>query len=156
MTQNNLGTAYDDLPSATPEERAQNVNNAIACYKAALEMCKRDEYPLYYAMTQNNLGTAYKALPSATPEERARNVSNAIACYRAALEIHKRDEYPHKFCQTAQNLGVALAEIGEKAAARQYLSSAYELRDFLPDQGKSIEEFLRKLAGDCDGIASRK
>jgi hypothetical protein len=55
-TQNNLGTAYTDLPSATAEERAQNVRSAIECYKAALEIYKKDEYPQNYCFTAANLG----------------------------------------------------------------------------------------------------
>ena len=48
-TQNNLGNAYIDLLSATPEERAKNVRDAIECYRAALEIRKKDEYPVQYA-----------------------------------------------------------------------------------------------------------
>ncbi|MBU1937274.1 hypothetical protein KKG05_07735, partial [bacterium] len=54
--QNNLGTAYTDLPSATAEERASNVRKAIACYEAALEIRKKDEYPQFYCETTANLG----------------------------------------------------------------------------------------------------
>ena len=33
MTQNNLGNAYSDLPSATAEERAENLKEAVQCYE---------------------------------------------------------------------------------------------------------------------------
>jgi len=56
MTQNNLGNAYTDLPAATSEERAENVRKAIECYRAALEIRKRDEYPQFYCQTAANMG----------------------------------------------------------------------------------------------------
>ena len=144
MTQNNLGNAYKYLPSATPEQHAENVTKAIQCYQAALEIYKKDEYPVQYATTQNNLGVAYTDLPSATPEQRAENVTKAIQCYQAALEIHKKDEYPQDYCFTAANLGMALASIDQKTAP-YWLKEAYSLRQFLPDQGKRLEDIMNKV-----------
>jgi len=146
MTQNNLGTAYTDLPAATPEQRAQNVRNAIDCYKAALEIYKKGEYPVDYAITQNNPGNAYTDLPAATPEQRAQNVRNAIDCYKAALEIRKKDEYPQSYCFTAANMGLILLEMDDKNAI-YWLKEAYSVREFLPDQGKSLEEVINRV---CD------
>ncbi|MCJ7729810.1 MAG: tetratricopeptide repeat protein, partial [Sedimentisphaerales bacterium] len=143
MTQNNLGTAYTYLPAATADERAKNVRAAIDCYQRALEIRKKDEYPVQYATTQNNLGNAYTALPSATAEERAKNVRAAIDCYQRALEIRKKDEYPQYYCQTAANLGIALASIGNPDAC-YWLKEAYALREYLEDQGKRLEEIIRQ------------
>jgi tetratricopeptide (TPR) repeat protein len=100
-----------DLPAATPEERAKNVEQAIECYRAALEIRKKDEYPVDYAMTQNNLGTAYADLPAATPEERAKNIRAVIDCFRAVLEIYKEDEYPVQYAMTQNNLGAAYTDL---------------------------------------------
>ncbi|MEW6200609.1 MAG: tetratricopeptide repeat protein, partial [bacterium] len=147
-TQNNLGTAYTYLPSATPEERAENVRKAIACYKAALEIYKKDEYPVDFAMTQNNLGTAYTDLPSATAEERADNVKKAIACYKAALEIYKKNEYPQYFCQTAENLGMLLVSIGNTKEGCHWLREAMALKQFLPDRGERLESLIKEFCSD--------
>ena len=136
MTQNNLGNAYRNLPSATSED----VRAAIDCYRAALEIYKKDEYPVEYATAQNNLGNAYIDLPSATSED----VRAAIDCYRAALEIYKKDEYPQYYCHTAANLGMALASIDSPDAC-YWLKEAYALREYLPDQGKRLEEIIRKI-----------
>ena len=143
-TQNNLGAAYTDLPSATPEQRAENVRKAIECYQAALEIYKKDEYPVQYATTQNNLGNAYTNLPSATPEQRGENVRKAIECYQDALEIRKKDEYPQDYSFTAANLGMALAPIDKKTGC-YWLKEAYSLRQFLPDQGKWVEDMINEL-----------
>ena len=144
MTQNNLGNALRDLPVTTPDEHGENVRKAIACYEAALEIYKKDEYPVQYAMTQNNLGLAYTDLPSATAEERAENVRRAIVCYEAALEIYKKDEYPQFYCQTAANLGMALVDV-DKSKACYWLKEAYALRQFLPEQGKRLEELIDEV-----------
>ncbi len=142
-TQNNLGNAYRDLPAATAEERAENIKKAVDCYLAALEIYKKDEYPVQYAATQNNLGNAYSDLPAVSAEERAENVRQAVACYRAALEIYKKDEYPQDYCVTAQNIGMTLTGIDNDEACR-WLQEAYSLRQYLPEQGKELEESMEE------------
>src|SRR3972149_3022399 len=69
MTQNNLGNAYMNLLAETAEERAGNVRKAIECYKAALEIRKKDEDPHYYCRTAMNLGLALAS------------INNPDACY---------------------------------------------------------------------------
>ncbi len=147
MTQNNLGNAYMGLPAPTPEERADNVRKAVECYKAALEIHRKDEYPVDYAMTQNNLGNAYMDLPASTPEERADNVRKAVECYEATLEIYRKDEYPQAFCFTAANMGIALESIKDKQAC-YWLSGAYALKQYLPDQGKKVEKIMAEFCNE--------
>ena len=60
MTQNNLGTAYGDLPTG---DRGENLRRAIACYESALRVYTEADFPSDWAMTQNNLGTAYSEPP---------------------------------------------------------------------------------------------
>ncbi|HBE61098.1 MAG TPA: tetratricopeptide repeat-containing protein, partial [Cyanobacteria bacterium UBA11366] len=55
-TQNNLGTAYSDRIKG---EKADNIENAIACYREALKIRTPEAFPENWAMTQNNLGIAY-------------------------------------------------------------------------------------------------
>jgi tetratricopeptide (TPR) repeat protein len=89
-------------------------------------------------------GIAYANLPSATPEQRAENVRKAIEYYKAALEIYKKDEYPQYYCQTAANLGLTLALINNPDAC-YWLKEAYALREYLKDQGKQLEEVIRRI-----------
>jgi tetratricopeptide (TPR) repeat protein len=146
MTQNNLGTAYMGLPAATPEERSENVEKAVHCYNEALEIRRKDKYPEDYAMTQNNLGTAYMGLPAATPEERSKNVEKAVHCYNEALEIRRKDKYPQAYCFTAANIGLALASVtGMEVESCHWLKEAYALKEYLPDQGKRLEEIMRAV-----------
>ncbi len=57
MTQNNLANAYSNRIKG---ERAENLEQAIACYKAALEVYTRNAYPERLGKdVKDNLGTAY-------------------------------------------------------------------------------------------------
>jgi len=144
---NNMGITYKARPASSREARGENIRSAIDCYNRALEIRKKDEYPVQYATTQNNLGGALTYLPSATPKERASNVREAVECYKRALEIWERGEYPQDYCQTAANMGMILADI-DKAQACHWLKEAYSLREFLPQQGREIEELMERV---CEG-----
>ena len=114
QTQNNLGSAYSDLApfSANPK---QEIENAIACYRAALIVRTEAKLPQAYAMTQNNLGNAYSDLApfSANPKQ---EIENAIACYRAALIVYTEAELPQDFAMTQNNLGNAYSRLAPFSA----------------------------------------
>ncbi len=55
--QNNLGTAYSQRIQG---ERGQNLELAIACYEAALQVRTPEAFPEKWAKTRNNLGIAYR------------------------------------------------------------------------------------------------
>ena len=139
-----MANTYMLRPASSGKTRGDNVQKAVEHYVNSLKIFNKDEYPVDYAMTQNNLGNAYTALPSATAEERAKNVRSAIDCYRAALEIYKKDEYPQYYCQTAANLGLVLVEINNRDGC-YWLREAYALREYLEDQGKKLDERIRKV-----------
>jgi hypothetical protein len=59
MTQNNLGSALSEQGTRTAGEAgARLLAEAVAAYRAALEVRTRAELPQDWAMTQNNLGNA--------------------------------------------------------------------------------------------------
>ncbi|WP_139240498.1 CHAT domain-containing protein, partial [Geitlerinema sp. PCC 9228] len=98
-TQNNLANAYSDRIRG---ERAENLEQAIAAFEAALQVRTRSAFPQDWAMTQNNLANAYRYRIRG---ERAENLEQAIAAYQAALEIHQPDTFPADCRSTAYNLG---------------------------------------------------
>ena len=73
LTQNNLGTAYANLPTG---DRSKNLAKAIVCLEAALRVYTERDFPADWAMTQNNLGFTYASLPTGNGE----NLANGIAC----------------------------------------------------------------------------
>ena len=104
MTQNNLGTAYAELPTG---DRAANLARAIDCYTQALRFFTAEAAPLEYAATQNNLGNAYAELPTG---DRAANLARAIDCYTEALRFFTAEAAPLDYATTQNNLGIAYAD----------------------------------------------
>ncbi|MEG4582773.1 CHAT domain-containing protein [Microcoleus sp. MON1_C5] len=96
-----LGNLIQQFPLG---RRAWNLEIAIACYKSALEVYTRENYPEYWATTQNNLGADYSDRIEGV---RAANIELAISCYRSALEVYTRENYPEDWAATQNNLGNA-------------------------------------------------
>jgi CHAT domain-containing protein/tetratricopeptide (TPR) repeat protein len=101
MTQDNLGTAFSERVRG---DRADNLEQAIACHRAALEVYTRQAHPLDWATTQDNLGTAFS---ERVRGDRADNLEQAIACYQAAVEVRTRAVSPWAWADTQHNLAVA-------------------------------------------------
>jgi CHAT domain-containing protein len=99
MTLNNLANAYSQR---IKEDRAENLEKAIACYLAALQVRTREALPLQWATTQNNLAAAYSLR---IKEDRAENLEKAIACYLAALQVRTPTTLPIDCLQTGRSLG---------------------------------------------------
>ncbi|MBE9236543.1 CHAT domain-containing protein [Anabaena aphanizomenioides LEGE 00250] len=121
MTQNNLGAAYCYRIRG---DKAQNLENAIAAFTAALEVYTRDDFPVDWAMTQNNLGNAYR---DRIRGDKAQNLENAIAAFTAALEVYTRDDFPVNWAMTQNNLGIAYRDRirGDKAQNLENAIKAY-------------------------------
>jgi len=114
--QSNLGNAWLQLPASGGPgggaELRQNVEKAVACHMAALEVWSREGRRHEWAATQNNLGNAWALMPTATDaaglEEREKNLRRAVSFYRAALEVRTRAHNPQEWASTMNNLGTAL------------------------------------------------
>jgi tetratricopeptide (TPR) repeat protein len=101
--QHNLGEAYRNLPGG---DRQTNLERAIECYKAALQVRTREAYPAQWAATQNNLGAAYWDLPGG---DKQANLERAIGCYEAALQICRALRLDHLAQVISRNLERARA-----------------------------------------------
>ena len=107
-TQNNLGNALSVLGERGNEAA---LREAIAAYRAALEVRTRATTPADWATTQNNLGIVLSVLGERGDHAALRE---AIAAYRAALEVHTRAAAPADWAMTQNNLGNALLTLGER------------------------------------------
>ena len=107
-TQNNLGTALSSLGELTGS--GERLEEAVAAYRAALEVYTRDEMPADWAGMQNNLGTTLSMLGELTGS--GERLEEAVAAYRGALEVYNRDEMPAGWAMTQNNLGVEEAGAG--------------------------------------------
>ena len=114
-TMMNLATAYKNrIRGDSPEERlrhrAENLEQAIACYQQALTVRTQSALPMEWATTMMNLATAYKnRIRGDSPEERLRhraeNLEQAIACYQQALQILTPESAPLDCLKAARGLG---------------------------------------------------
>ena len=102
--QNNLGNAYG---SRIRGNRADNLEEAIACHMRNLEVRTKDACPINWATTQNNLGNAFR---KRIRGNRADNLEEAIKCYTCALEVRKKEDSPVDWATTYINLGAAYGD----------------------------------------------
>ena len=87
MTMNNLGNAYENLPTG---DRAKNLRKAIDAYLEALKIYTIEAFG-GLCRTMNNLGIAYRNLPTG---DRAENLKRAIDAYQEALKIYTIEAFP--------------------------------------------------------------
>ena len=85
--QNNLDTVY---------YIAQNLEQAINCYKSALQIRTREKFPEGWAKSQNNLGNVYRD---------RQQIDEAVVCYQLALEVYTPTDFPLDCFKTGHNLG---------------------------------------------------
>jgi tetratricopeptide (TPR) repeat protein len=85
-TQNNLGIALQALGDR--ESGTARLEEAVAAYRAALEVWTRIWLPGDWAVAQNNLGNALEALGER--ESGTARLEEAVAAFRGALEVRLR------------------------------------------------------------------
>ena len=86
------------------------LHDAVAAFRAALEVYTRKALPFKWTRTQNNLGNALQILGERQGDPAA--LTDAIAAYRAALAVYKSDAQPFQWAMTQNNLGNALQTLG--------------------------------------------
>ncbi|MEO9682815.1 helix-turn-helix domain-containing protein [Tateyamaria sp.] len=88
---------------------------AVAAYRAALEVRTRADHPADWAMTQNNLGIALQNQGTRTEGPKGADLlAQAVVAYRAALEVRTRAYHPVDWAMTQNNLGAALRNQGTR------------------------------------------
>ncbi|HRO03273.1 MAG TPA: hypothetical protein PLS69_06680, partial [Terricaulis sp.] len=77
---------------------------AVAAFRAALEVHTRDIAPVHWAMVQNNLGGALSLLGA---RENVAMLDEAIVVLSAALEVRTRGAMPAAWAETQFNSALA-------------------------------------------------
>lgn len=95
-----VASAYVNRPTGV---RADNIENAIAQFEAALPAWTFERHPQNWATLRNNLGIAYWARIRG---ERADNQERAIAHFESALLIFTRESSPQEWARLQNNLAV--------------------------------------------------
>jgi CHAT domain-containing protein/tetratricopeptide (TPR) repeat protein len=88
-----------------PEDRAENLEQAIRAYEAALTVFTEDKYPQQWAAIQQNLGNAFYERSEEDPRQ---NIENAITAYQNTLKI--MDKHSKEWAAVQNSLGNAYAE----------------------------------------------
>ncbi len=115
MTQNNLGNALRTLGErAGGQDGLKALNEAVAAFRSAREVCSRDEMPAQWAMTQNNLGTALWTLGErAGGEDGLKALNEAVTAYEAALGVLREMQADHYAALVEGNRERAATILGE-------------------------------------------
>ena len=141
------------------ENKANNIEKAIAHLETALKVTDRNRFPQVWAMTRHNLGEAYTGRISGN---KADNIEKAISYYEAALEIYKRNKYPEEWAGTQNSLGNAYCDRikGNKAENIEKAISYYEAGLTVRTRNKYPEDWAtsqKNLGGAyCDRIEGNK
>jgi hypothetical protein len=118
--QNDMGIALLRLGERGDD---QALHDAVAAFRAALEVQTRTHDPANWARDQNNLGDALRVLGERGDNQALRDAAVAL---RAALEVNTRVRAPGDWAMAQNNLGNVLEILGERGddqALRQAIAA---------------------------------
>jgi CHAT domain-containing protein len=139
-------------------DKAENLEQALACYQDALQVRTFDAFPVDWSTTQNNLGDSYL---NRIRGDKAENLELALACLREALKVYTFDAFPVEWAMTQNNLGDSyLNRIrGDKAenlelalacyqnALKVYTFDAFPV-EWAMTQNNLGDSYLNRIRGD--------
>jgi tetratricopeptide (TPR) repeat protein len=97
---------------ASGEQAAQYLEQAVAAYRAALEVYTREQLPQDWATTQNNLGMALSDLGErASGEQGAQYLKQSVEALENALSIFTPQAAPYQNSVARANLERARAAL---------------------------------------------
>ena len=110
-TQNNLGIAYTDRILGN---KADNIENAITAFTAALTIYTKEAFPQGWAKIQNNLAIIYR---NAIKGDEADNIEKAIHACNEALTVYTKEAFPQDWAKIQNDLGNSYGRriLGDKA-----------------------------------------
>ena len=122
MAKNDLGNVLQVLGSRGEEGALQE---AVAAYRAALEVHTREAAPMHWAMTQNKIGKALPELGNIEADDGLYEV--AIDAHSSALAVYTPEATPMQWAKTQMSLALtleALAEMSNDLKRRELLEEA--------------------------------
>jgi CHAT domain-containing protein len=139
-------------------DRAQNVEEAIACHQTALQVITRDTKPKLWGDTQNALAITYC---NRIKGDQAENLENAIDAFEKASQVLTREVSPEQWSKIQNNLGNAYrdriwgdkAENLEQAIAAHQNALQVRTREVSPDKWAMTQlnlgaDYRKRLKGD--------
>jgi len=119
-----LGTTlfYLALPAAGDDKEQRELTEAVAAFRAALEVRTPDRDRRDFAVSRNNLANALQLL--ATRRQTVDGLAEAVSAYGDALTEFTREADPHQWSTIEHNMGVALRMLGEDGKVVDTLGKA--------------------------------
>lgn len=150
-----FGSVVVELPLG---DRAENVEEAIACHQTALQVITRDANPELWGEVQNKLAIAYD---QRIKGDQAENLENAIDACKKALQVLTREASPEQWGRIQNNLGNAYrdriwgdkAENLERAIAAHQNALQVRTRDADPELWAQTQmnlgaDYRQRIEGD--------
>src|SRR5947209_7326386 len=131
-----LGNIYCLLPNT---DRQTALEQAIACYQAALRYFTRENAAEDWAITQNSLGNVYAFLPYGN---RYDNLLQAILCYRAALQVNTAQTHPRNSADTLYSLGNAYRGLSSESRDKREIATS--LREAIDCYKSALKFYTRE------------
>jgi len=94
----------DCLARSQEQDRAQNLEEALQRYQAALEVWTQDNSPEKWAQVSHDIGSAFRFRVNGDREE---NLKRAIGLYELALQVRTHEASPNGWAATQICLGIA-------------------------------------------------
>lgn len=139
-------------------DRAQDIDDAIAHLRFALEVRTRETLPVRWADTHVNLGNAYYMRIRG---DRSKNLERAMRYLELALEVFTRETHPQKWGEVQNSLGNLYYDkvAGDRASNLETAIDSYKLAlDVLPRQEVPVvwanaqsnlaNAYFRRIVGD--------
>ncbi|MCA1995197.1 MAG: tetratricopeptide repeat protein, partial [Coleofasciculus sp. S288] len=139
-------------------DRAQNVEEAIACHQAVLQVITRQTNPELWGDIQDRMAIAYC---ERIKGDRAENLENAIDAFEKALQVLTRETSPDEWGKIQNNLGNAYrdriwgdkAENLERAIAAHQSALQVRTREVSPERWAMTQmnlgaDYCQRLKGD--------
>ncbi len=150
-SQHALGAAWAALPSASREQRRQQLRRAISCYRSALEVRSRGRTPIGWAATHHALGMALLRLAGDGDQA---PLHDAIECLTQALHVRSRERTPVDWARTQAGLGEAWARLRGGSLAKNLRRATLLLRAALdvfdPQQHAEEHERVSRLLAEIE------
>jgi CHAT domain-containing protein/tetratricopeptide (TPR) repeat protein len=140
------------------DDRAENLERAIAAFTGALEVLTKTRFPGRWAEVQNSLGIAYAERMAG---DRAENLERSIAAYAAALKVYTKTDHANDWAMVQNNLGIVCQRrirgdraenlecaIAAFAAALEVYTKADYANDWAMVQSNLGEVYRNRIRGD--------
>ncbi len=145
LINNNLGLALLAEPAITEEDQMR-LAMGIQHLKKALEVFTREDYPQEWASTTLNYANALVYAPTAEP---VKNLLRAVELYREVLSFREKHGPEESLARVLANLGNALAHLGKREEAKEYLLRARNLFISLNmhEEAEAVRELIEEIEG---------